>query len=1107
MRDFIESHGKQIYKKMRAVKEDSPEFRMYNERCSFTIRQLCKLLEIEVPREYRPLADTFVDLTPALKRHRNCQNFNITWSKNARYSFDNKWLVANSKGQALGFKRRYFLYNFEKHSDKELLEMYADYRYQFAFIGFDYHAYFDYRFFEKSPKDTVNYISYRDVENFRRHRTKKYIKYFHDKGLFLEKFSEFIHRDWIDTRKCSLEEFKDFAKRNPRFIVKPAKSCSGKGVDIVSPDDIENFYRECVDSGMVAEELIKQHKDLACFNEDTVNTLRVHTLTKPNGDAVLMTPYVRFGREGAVVDNGSAGGTWALVDPDTGIVISDGLDRNGNAYTVHADSKLSIKGFQVPCWDKVAETCLAAAKTTPQIPYIGWDVAVSEDEEVMFVEGNSAPAFFMVQMHLPVGVHKAMWKPIFAEFEEEAPKREFEGGDYRACKKDGTAIILGYSGKESNLFVPAQLNGLPVATIAASAFAHNENIKKVVLPDSLTTLYRSAFEGCSALEEVELGDSLEVINQRAFAGCTSLRSVCLPYGLKRISREAFEDCISLTEMFYYSKRGISDVLETDRSLVETVLPNEIDYIGPRAFSGCTALEKIMIPYCLRELNSQVFEGCSSLKEVQTHNLITSIGNRTFKGCTSLAQIRLPLACKTIGKNAFESTTKIISASVAFAKKYAKESGLEWRGYTTNLPVVSSHMVPLTAGEAHERFYDDAFLEASVERFEMRAPSYDLVQRDEVKTDKQSIIPSRFILENGVYKRNNGKNRARIMMVGDLMARFRQQDAAYDKKTNSYCFDFSFAHVSELLHESDFTIANMKGMASPSAPYTREREHVNARPHLNVSEEYLAAVRKAGFDAVVNAQNHIYDTGVRGIFETLDNQNRYQLMHTGAFVSEEDKRYLLVEISGIRVGVVAYYDGARQLMKKANFTKKGREIMLPMFNSEQIEEDIKNAREDGAEFIIAFCHWGREYTHELTKRQIGFAHEVANAGADYLIGAHSHCVQPYKIIQTDDGRKVPCLYSAGNFISCINMKPPITRDTLLLDIELARADDGTVRLVEERYHPCRIMELKKRWRSVDYAVIPTNADLSPKLNQSLRDAHKRIVKAVGEGIHPVPFERD
>ena len=453
-------------------KEPKAEFRMYNGRRSFTVRQICDFLEIEIPREYLSVADAFVDQTPVLKKHKEQQKPKIGWSDNPRHSLDNERFARSNKSQAREFRRRYFLYNFEKHYDKELLEMYTDYRYQFARLGFELHAYFDYRFFEKSPEDTSKYISCRDIKKFRNYRVKKYTKYFVDRGLFLKKFNEFINRDWIDARKCSLEEFKDFAGRNPHFIIKPAKSCSGKGVEIVSPgNEVINFYHKCVKNGMIAEELIKQHEDLAAVNKDTANTIQVNTLVRPSGDVVVMTPLVRFGREDAVVNNGSAGDIWALVDPDAGIVISDGIDRNGSSYSVHPDSKLPLKGFQVPCWDKVVKTCLAAAETMPQIPYVGWDVVISESDEVMFVEGNSATEFFLVQMQLPVGAYKEMWKPIFLEFEraisiekvcellEVKPPKEYESVKYKLA--NNTTLFANLKTKDkTGKFASAVDNGL-----------------------------------------------------------------------------------------------------------------------------------------------------------------------------------------------------------------------------------------------------------------------------------------------------------------------------------------------------------------------------------------------------------------------------------------------------------------------------------------------------------------------------------------------------------------------------------------------------------------------------------------------------------------------
>ncbi|QTV80572.1 CapA family protein [Microbacterium sp. NIBRBAC000506063] len=146
--------------------------------------------------------------------------------------------------------------------------------------------------------------------------------------------------------------------------------------------------------------------------------------------------------------------------------------------------------------------------------------------------------------------------------------------------------------------------------------------------------------------------------------------------------------------------------------------------------------------------------------------------------------------------------------------------------------------------------------------------------------------------------------------------------------------------------------------------------------------------------------------------------------------------------------------------------------------------------------------GREYTPEITERQRGFAQVVVDAGADYIVGAHSHCIQPYEVLKSADGRDVPCLWSAGNFISDINLKPPITRDTLILDLRLERDAEGRVVLASETYHPCRIMNMRSGPEQRNYAVVPASANLrSNELKVALRDARERITRVVGPGIRP------
>ena len=105
--------------------------------------------------------------------------------------------------------------------------------------------------------------------------------------------------------------------------------------------------------------------------------------------------------------------------------------------------------------------------------------------------------------------------------------------------------------------------------------------------------------------------------------------------------------------------------------------------------------------------------------------------------------------------------------------------------------------------------------------------------------------------------------------------------------------------------------------------------------------------------------------------------------------------------------------------------------------------------------------------------------VANAGVDYIFGCHSHCLQPRYAIQTDDGRVVPCLFSGGNFLSNINIKPPITKDAVISVLTIGRAESGEIGIMTEKYIPCRICsEDRGKGRM---AVVPC----SPGFPQELR----------------------
>ena len=708
------------------------------------------------------------------------------------------------------------------------------------------------------------------------------------------------------------------------------------------------------------------------------------------------------------------------------------------------------------------------------------------------------------------GVKASMERTLFNDQvgsdEEEIENEDYLLSDFVYELKSDQIKIIKYIGKEKTIRIPQTIEGKVVTIIDTQAFANLSFIEKIELPETVETINKGAFKNCSSLKTIELPEALTVLNSEIFKGCTSLVSIGLPYDLKRICKSAFEGCSSLKQFYYFSKRGISNVMKTSRNLRENQLPVFIEHIGNKAFKNCSSLTEVTIPYNVKVINKSVFEGCLSLEKVCLHNRIKIVKRLALKECPSLKEIKLPLRLKKISNHSFTPTTAIMSEQKSAAFKFAQKYGLKIKSIPKlkEMPQLSSQMIPFSVKnefiplEKYQTFYSNEQLNKIVDKYEMRMPPYEPIERELLEPPLPTKT-ARYEFRDGAYVNKNTtmNNRAVIMMVGDLMCDPRQQKLSYEN--GKYCFEDSFFFIKDIIAQSDFAIGNLETMISPSSPFTTERAHVSARPHLNAPESFLGAVRNASFDAVVNAQNHVYDTGTLGIMETLAMQNKYQLMHTGAYASPSDKRYLIVEINNIKIAILAYLDGARQQMKKANFTNIGLKVLLNIYGTEHINRDIADAKGEGAEFIIAYCHWGREYTHDITKRQKRFAAEVANAGVDFIFGAHSHCVQPYDEIQTKDHRTVPVIYSGGNFLSAINIKAPITRDTFISELTLVKDDNGKVKIESNGYYPCRIMKLGKEEKN--YAVIPTQVKFKgrPKRSNALKIAEERIEHVLGEQI--------
>lgn len=219
-----------------------------------------------------------------------------------------------------------------------------------------------------------------------------------DKFKFTEKFGDLLGREWLDARVASAEEFAEFLRRNPSIIVKPVDGLGGDSIEVLHErhtSDPVALQRRLIDAGQVlVEALIVQHPTMAELYPGSVNTVRMITYLAPDDKLHILARVLRIGN-GAAVDNFASGGMYALLD-ETGTSPYAGVDKFSNVYEAHPLTGVSVAGFQVPHFDRVLDMVEDAARRIPDVPYIGWDIAITAEGPAL-IEGNNDSSVFQTK--------------------------------------------------------------------------------------------------------------------------------------------------------------------------------------------------------------------------------------------------------------------------------------------------------------------------------------------------------------------------------------------------------------------------------------------------------------------------------------------------------------------------------------------------------------------------------------------------------------------------------------------------------------------------------------------------------------------------------------
>ena len=229
-----------------------------------------------------------------------------------------------------------------------------------------------------------------------------------------------------------------------------------------------------------------------------------------------------------------------------------------------------------------------------------------------------------------------------------------------------------------DVIVPSYFNDQMITEIGEGVFEDNDDISSITLPNTVSSIGANAFAG-SSIEEVYLPEGLLTIGENAFKNCSSLTSVVIPNSVRTIGANAFDGATALKYVVFSTTnvRRINDLeiannaFKGCEALTSLNLPNRVKTVGEGAFSGCTNLETLTVPFVggsedANQTLGYLFNSSvpASLKTlVVTGN--AAIGANAFDGCTGIENLYFKGMPESFAKNALGSCSSLKTLEVPY----------------------------------------------------------------------------------------------------------------------------------------------------------------------------------------------------------------------------------------------------------------------------------------------------------------------------------------------------------------------------------------------------------------------------------------------------------
>ena len=359
-------------------------------------------------------------------------------------------------------------------------------------------------------------------------------------------------------------------------------------------------------------------------------------------------------------------------------------------------------------------------------------------------------------------------------------------------------------------------------------------------------------------------------------------------------------------------------------------------------------------------------------------------------------------------------------------------------------------------------------------------------------------------------------------AGDIILHkpFLESPVYLDSRDGSYDYTSIFTYCKDLLSEAEYTSVTFEGSLVDGS------DGYSGYPMFQGPDALADALAASGVDMVNLASNHVYDAAKDGFLRTLNVINQKNLVPCGVRPSEEENRYTVQDIGGIKIGIISYVyetteagsapsingiplsDSASALINSFDYND------LDSFYTE-LQDSLEAMEKEGAEYTIAYMHWGTEYQTQQSRRQEEIAQKLCDFGIDALIGSHPHVIQPVDLLTSTNGdHQMVCAYAIGNFLSNQQkeymqeeMPTGETEDGYVLSLSIARDKKGNISLTDAVFTPTwvyRFDDAGARFYILpvsDPAALETSTGISG-ISAEAQESAGRTGAIIDEGVEKV-----